>query len=134
VFSLEGGECTDWGYYKRPDIYNDRSPQDPDPSNWAAWTWAELARLERLTVNETPEVGAIVVWPISESSPFGHVAYVEAVNPEAPSGETVNITEINDGGGQTAYLDVEGISYPYEYETITVSSLTARGGVFIHQR
>lgn len=134
IFTLEGGNCTDWGYYKRPDIYNDQSPTDPLADNWDAWTWAEHARLEGLTVNETPEVGAIADWPISSSSPFGHVAFVEAVSPEAPGGETVSITEMNSGSGQTAYLLVGGVEYPYEYETVTVSSLTALGVVFIHQR
>jgi surface antigen len=43
-----------------------------------AWNWPHVARLAGLTVSQTPRAGAIAVWP-RLSPPFGHVAYVIAV-------------------------------------------------------
>ena len=133
VFSLESGSCTDWGYFKRPDIYNDRSSSDTNP-DWYAWTWAEHARAEGLRVDTSPEVGAIEVWPISERSPVtGHVAYVEALE-SGEDGETVIVSEMNSLSGTPHWLVVEGVSYEYETEADSLASLEARGVVFIHQR
>lgn len=132
IFSLAYGECTDWAYHERPDIYDDRSPQDSD-SNWDAWTWAEHARLEGLTVNETPEVGAIAVWPISESSPIGHVAYVEVVNPAGDDGQgEIIVSEMNDAGvTQEEMRYYEGI-WPYDIKPIQDPS--GEDVSYIHQR
>jgi surface antigen len=132
IFSLEDGNCTDWAYHERPDIYDDRSPSDTN-SDWDAWTWAEHARAEGLTVNEAPEVGAIVVWPISEASPVGHVAYVEAVNPAGDDGQgEIIVSEMNDSAAteeETHYY--EGI-YPYDIRPVQDPS--SEGVSYIHQR
>jgi surface antigen len=132
IFLLDDGSCTDWAYFKRPDIYDDRSPQDTN-SDWDAWTWAEHARAENLRVDANPEVGAIAVWPISSGSPVGHVAYVEAIG-SGEGGATISVSEMNSLSGTVRWLVVEGVSYPYEYETDMLSSLSALGVVYIHQR
>jgi surface antigen/LysM repeat protein len=45
-----------------------------------AWTWYGSAQAAGLPVGTTPRVGAVMVtW---ESRAFGHVAYVEAINPD----------------------------------------------------
>jgi surface antigen len=133
IFSLEGGNCTDWADYKRPDIYNDRSPQDPDPTNWDAWTWPQHAQLEGLRVDQEPEDGAIAAWPISESSPVGHVAYVEAISGSGAS-KAVSVSEMNSPDATPQVIEIEGVSYPYETETDSLVSLEALGVVFIHER
>lgn len=133
VFPLENESCTDWGYFKRPDIYDNRAPQDPNLGDWNAWTWAGHARLEGLRVDEEPEVGAIAVWPATPENSLGHVAYVEAINGSG-STETVSFTEMNDLSGQPQLISVDGITYTYETETDTLASLDALGVVFIHQR
>jgi surface antigen len=132
IFSLEDGNCTDWAYHERPDIYEDRSPSDTN-SNWDAWTWDEHARLEGLTVNETPEVGAIVVWPISGASPVGHVAYVEAVNLEGDGGHgEIVVSEMNDAGATEEEMHYyEGI-WPYDIRPVQDPS--SEGVSYIHQR
>jgi surface antigen len=132
IFSLEGGECTDWADYKRPDIYDDRAATDPDPTDWDAWTWPEHAQLEGLRVDQEPEVGAIAAWPISESSPVGHVAYVEAIG-SGDDGETVSVSEMNDPDATPQVIEVEGVAYEYETETDSLASLEAAKVVFIHE-
>lgn len=132
VFSLDDGACTDWAYFKRPDIYDDRSPSDTN-SDWDAWTWAEHARAEGLQVDASPEVGAIAVWPISSGSPVGHVAYVEAVG-TGEGGTMVSVSEMNSLAGTEHTLVVEGVSYEYETETDSQAALEAEGVVFIHRR
>ena len=133
LFPLDGGACTDWAYYERPDIFDDRSSEDTNPTDWDAWTWAEHARLEGLRVDEEPEAGAIAVWPISSGSPVGHVAYVEAANGSG-SAETVSFSEMNALSGEPHTLSVEGVEYPYETEADELSSLRSLGVVYIHQR
>lgn len=132
VFSLEDGNCTDWANHERPDIYEDRSPSDTN-SNWDAWTWPEHARAEGLTVNQAPEVGAIAVWPVSEASPVGHVAYVEALNPTGDDGQgEIVVSEMNYAAAteeETHYY--EGI-YPYDIRPVQDPS--NEGVSYIHQR
>jgi surface antigen len=101
--------------------------------NWDAWTWAEHAQAEGLTVNAIPEIDAIAVWPVSGVSPYGHVAYVEGLG-SSQTGETVSVSEMNNPDATPQYIEVEGVSYPYETETDSLASLEAAGVVFIHQR
>jgi surface antigen len=44
-----------------------------------AWNWPHVARLAGLRVLQQPQAGAVAVWP-HLSPPFGHVAYVTAVD------------------------------------------------------
>jgi surface antigen len=85
-----------------------------------------------LRVDQEPEVGAIAAWPISESSPVGHVAYVEAIGSD-DDGETVSVSEMNDPDATPQVIEVEGVAYEYEPEADSLASLEAAKVVFIHE-
>jgi surface antigen len=55
-----------------------------------AWNWPNVARKSGFTVNRTPAVGAVAVWP-EMARPFGHVAYVDGVG----QGRTIDVAEYN---------------------------------------
>jgi surface antigen len=55
-----------------------------------AWNWAHVARLAHIRVGTKPRAGAVAVWP-KLSPPFGHVAYVAAVDP----GGRIDVAEYN---------------------------------------
>jgi surface antigen len=46
-----------------------------------AWNWPHVARLAGLRLDQHPHPGAVAVWT-KLSPPFGHVAYVTAVDPD----------------------------------------------------
>jgi surface antigen len=64
------GYCTWWVAHKRP---------IPWRGNAYQWWWN--ARTFGFAEGSTPRAGAVMVMGISGSSPQGHVAYVESVNP-----------------------------------------------------
>ena len=64
------GYCTWWVAHKRP---------IPWRGNAYQWWWN--AKAFGFAEGPTPRAGAILVMGISRSSPQGHVAYVESVNP-----------------------------------------------------
>lgn len=91
------GQCTYWGLEMRPDLWNNRSPSDPDPGDWTAYSWPQHAALEGLTVDHAPTAGAVIVWPRSEDSDAGHVAYVQSVGVDSFTGnDLVTLQEMND--------------------------------------
>jgi surface antigen len=51
------------------------------PGAMNAWNWPHVAQLAGLRVVRRPRPGAVAVWP-RLSPPFGHVAYVTAVDPD----------------------------------------------------
>ncbi|HEX4526872.1 MAG TPA: CHAP domain-containing protein [Gaiellaceae bacterium] len=55
-----------------------------------AWNWPHVALLAGLTVDRTPTVGSVAVWP-DIARPFGHVAYVTGVH----TGNTIDVAEYN---------------------------------------
>jgi surface antigen len=65
------GYCTWWVAHKRP---------IPWRGNAYQWWWN--ARPFGFAEGATPRVGAVMVMGISGSSPQGHVAYVESVDPD----------------------------------------------------
>jgi len=65
------GYCTWWVAHKRP---------IPWRGNAYQWWWN--ARSFGFAEGPTPRAGAVLVMGISGSSPQGHVAYVESVNPD----------------------------------------------------
>ena len=65
------GYCTWWVAHKR---------YIPWRGNAAQWWWN--ARPFGFAEGGTPRVGAVMVMGISGTSPQGHVAYVESVNPD----------------------------------------------------
>lgn len=75
------GQCTQWAWYKRPDL----------PSTLGnASSWAYMAAAAGYVVNRTPAAGAVFQ---TSSGWYGHVGYVEAVNPDG----SIVISEMNYG-------------------------------------
>ncbi len=60
------------------------------PGAMEAWNWPHVARLAGLQVGRRPRVGAVAVWP-KLTPPFGHVAYVTAVEPDGG----IDVSEYN---------------------------------------
>lgn len=127
LFPLSSGQCTSWAYYKRPDIYDDRSPVDAN-LDWSADAWAGHAEAEGLVVDSNPRVGDIVAWPQSFGPP-GHVAYVEAVGAGASS---ITVSEMNTSGlpPENYHQDAEG----HTYEVETFENAAGYGFEYIHSR
>lgn len=76
------GQCTNYAWYRRQDL-----PSTLGNAN----TWAYNASAMGYLVNRTPAAGAIFQTP---SGWFGHVGYVEAVNPDG----SIIISEMNYDG------------------------------------
>ena len=73
------GQCTQWAWYNRQDL----------PSNLGnANTWAARAAAQGFPVNRTPAAGAVFQ---NGAGWYGHVGYVEAVNPDG----SIVATEMN---------------------------------------
>jgi surface antigen len=67
------GQCTYWAALRREQTGH------PIPNNWGnANTWAVNARLAGYMVDHTPAVGAVMETTVG---PYGHVAFVESVDP-----------------------------------------------------
>ncbi|HEY8738572.1 MAG TPA: CHAP domain-containing protein [Candidatus Dormibacteraeota bacterium] len=99
------GYCTWWVAHKRF-----------VPWNGDAWQWWFNAQQFGFTEGQVPQVGSIMVQGISWSSPVGHVAYVESVNPDG----SFTVSEMNYGRWgvvdyrtikSTAGLDLLGFIY-----------------------
>jgi len=73
-----------WSFYGL-DFYNTR------PGQGSAWNWPNLARDQGYRTSSAPRVNAIVSWPIGTNMPYGHAAWVTAVNGDG----TINVTEYN---------------------------------------
>lgn len=73
------GQCTQWAWFKRQDV-----PSTLGNAN----TWAYRAEAIGYTVSRTPVRGAIFQ---TTSGWYGHVGYVEAVNPDG----SILVTEMN---------------------------------------
>lgn len=77
------GQCTQWAWYMR------EVNGAPIPSTWGnANTWGARAANDGYTVDHNPAPGAIFQ---SSSGWYGHVGYVEAVNPDG----SIVATEMN---------------------------------------
>lgn len=75
------GQCTQWAWYKRQDLPNTLGNAN---------TWARNAAAYGYLVDRTPSAGAVIQ---SSSGWYGHVGYVEAVNPDG----SIVVTEMNYG-------------------------------------
>jgi surface antigen len=126
MFPLSDGQCVDWAYLKRPDIYDERFSADPN-TNWDADTWAGHAEAEGLAVDGSPRVGDIAVWPQSYGSP-GAVAYVEAVE---GNGASISVSAMDVSGAPSEDDAWDG---PYEYYVFSITEPATMGLRFIHQR
>jgi surface antigen len=81
----------------RPDLWNNRSPDDPAGADWTAHTWPAHAALEGLTIDHAPAPGAVIVWPRSVEDRSGHAAYVQSVSVDSIMGDRlVTLQEMND--------------------------------------
>lgn len=81
------GYCTWWAAVRRAQIGR------PIPSNLGnASTWKVLAQRAGLGVGNTPAAGAVIWTPPRDY--YGHVGFVESVNPDG----SVNISEMNTAG------------------------------------
>lgn len=79
---LGAGQCTTWGWLKRPDLSFIQAN---------ASGWDDVARAAGLLVDRNPAAGAIFQ---TDSGWYGHVGYVESVNGDG----SVNISERNYSG------------------------------------
>ena len=80
--SLGAGQCTTWGWLKRPDLGFIKANAN---------RWDDVARSAGLLVNRTPSAGAIFQ---TDSGWYGHVGYVESVNSDG----SINVSERNYAG------------------------------------
>ena len=74
------------------------------PGAMDARNWPHVASLSGLTVSRRPRIGAVAVWP-HQAPPFGHVAYVTAVEANG----TIAVAEYNlepEPGEKTFTFDV----------------------------
>ena len=78
--SLGAGQCTTWGWIKRPDL----APLMRANAN----RWDDIARANGILVDHNPVAGAIFQ---SDAGWYGHVGYVESVNADG----SVNVSERN---------------------------------------
>ena len=67
-----------------------------------AWNWPHVARLGGIRTGTRPRVGAVAVWP-KLSPPFGHLAYVSAVEPNG----TFDVAEYNANMFEPFVFDVQ---------------------------
>lgn len=74
------GQCTQWAWYKRQDL----------PLLGNANAWARNAAAAGYLVNNTPSAGSVIQ---TTAGWYGHVGYVEAVNPDG----SIVVTEMNYG-------------------------------------
>ena len=82
-YGAGGGQCVHWAYYKRPDLHALYGWTLGNANTWAA-------RATKSVVDRTPSAGAIFQ---TSSGWYGHVGYVEAVNPDG----SITVTEMNYG-------------------------------------
>ncbi len=80
--SLGAGQCTTWGWIKRPDLAFLRANAN---------RWDDMARAAGLLVDKNPAAGAIFQ---TDSGWYGHVGYVESVNADG----SINVSERNYSG------------------------------------
>ena len=80
--SLGAGQCTSWGWLKRPDLGFIKAN---------ASGWDDAARSAGLRVDRSPAAGAIFQ---TDSGWYGHVGYVESVNSDG----SINVSERNYAG------------------------------------
>jgi len=122
------GQCTYWVLEMRPDLWNNRSASDPDPDDWAAYTWAAHGSLEGLTVDQVPAPQAVMVSPQTSDDASGHVAYVQAVNVDPSSGnDLITVQEFNN---QTFDDPSQGQG---DTMTLQMSPASLAGVQFVHQ-
>ncbi len=100
------GWCTWWAAHR----YNQSHPGNPLPTNLGdAYSWAEAARQQGMTVSFKPRAGAAIAFPGRN-----HVAYVESVK----SNGDVMMSEMNAVGWNTVSSSVIPASQTGNYKYI----------------
>ncbi|MBR3180032.1 LysM peptidoglycan-binding domain-containing protein [Candidatus Saccharibacteria bacterium] len=79
---LGAGQCTTWGWLKRPDLGFIKANAN---------RWDDIARAHGLRVDKSPSPGSIFQ---TDSGWYGHVGYVESVNGDG----SINVSERNYAG------------------------------------
>ena len=107
------GQCVYWLAEKYPSLALDDPTSDPIAGNWDGWTWAYHAYLEGYPITTTPEPGYIAVWTkTTAQQPYGHTAFVEAVN----SNGSIVVSQMDGNSdfmplqGSTEYLTADALS------------------------
>ena len=110
-------QCTYWAYLKRADIYEaavkagvPKSGLVPHPASredyvWNGKRWAENARRAGIPTGTIPVAGALFV---DTNGEFGHVAYVERVNPDG----SFEISQHNATGCNCSTQTTTSTQYP----------------------
>ncbi len=80
--SLGAGQCTTWGWLKRPDLGFIKANAN---------RWDDVAKSAGVLVDHSPAAGAIFQ---TDSGWYGHVGYVESVNADG----SINVSERNYAG------------------------------------
>jgi surface antigen len=90
------GQCTSWVAYRLNQLNAIAFTNSyGGKGRWGnAVNWAAQARTLKISVNSTPEVGAVAWYASTKGAPDGHVAYVEKVN----SPTSIVISEMNYDG------------------------------------
>jgi peptidoglycan DL-endopeptidase CwlO len=79
-----------------------------------SWNWPHVAQLAHLTVDQTPRVGSVAVWP--HWGRFGHLAFVTGIHDDG----TFDVAEYNLPGRQPRFgFDIR-------------RDISSRGASFIH--
>lgn len=99
------GQCTQWAWYKRQDL-----PGQLGNAN----AWAYNAARLGYPVNNTPSAGAVIQ---TTAGWYGHVGYVESVNPDG----SIVVSEMNYG-------------IPYRVIQSTIPASAVGGFSYIHRK
>ncbi len=85
-------QCTSFAAWKFQSVYG-RAFINTRPGNGSAWNWPALATDPEngYRVSTSPRVNSIVSWPRGTNMPYGHVAWVIAVNGNG----TIDVEEYN---------------------------------------
>lgn len=111
-----------WFFYKRQCVsyaawkfqaHYGKTFYNTRPGQGSAWNWPALARDQGYNTSSTPKVNSVVSWGTSSVMPYGHVAWVEAVN----NNGTIDVSEYNWGYARS-YSERKGVN-PYRYGTPT---------------
>ncbi|HUD21090.1 MAG TPA: CHAP domain-containing protein, partial [Candidatus Saccharimonadales bacterium] len=84
------GQCTSFAAFRFSGVFG-RPFNDTRPGNGSAWNWPALAGDQGYRTSSMPRVGSVVSWPRNSFMPYGHVAWVTAVNGNG----TINVEEYN---------------------------------------
>lgn len=103
-------QCTSYAAWKFQAVYG-QVFYNTRPGSGSAWNWPALAADQGYRVSGSPRVNSIISWPKGQNMPYGHVAWVVAVNGNG----TIDVEEYNwtIERGYSKRLNVD----PYRYGT-----------------